>query len=556
VLRPKFRSSPARAGRSIPLSLRIAGVAVATTGFALSVAVAGVVYANAQRTRGDLGEKLSSLTNMVATASPALVLARDTGTLGNVIDSLKREPDFVAGFIADDMGVALASAGRDDNARLDFSPKMLKKNAGLDVAALVPASGLAEAAVGESVVQVQPVKLERGDKRVGYVAIRYDRGRAEARIAGDTLVSIGAGLGVVLLFALVLGAVLVRMLKPVRPLAEAVGAIVRGEDVAIPAASRRDEVGAIARALGVMKESLADRARLQDAQSAAEGARGARQAEIDAVIADFRGEVTGALAAFEGNAARMGTASDAMAAEAGEAIGRSRSLAAYAAGASTGIANAAEAGQSMEVAVREVEAQVAQVRAEIVEAAGEARATSTKVGALSASADQIGAVVQMISEIAGQTNLLALNATIEAARAGEAGRGFAVVAAEVKALASQTARATEEITAQIGRIQGATGEVVAAIDGITARMGGIERFAAVVGTSVETQGAATQRIAGNVAEASTAAAATGGELSGLDACIGATARAAEDVRHAAGDVAAQAARLRGTVEAFLDRVAA
>jgi methyl-accepting chemotaxis protein len=178
------------------------------------------------------------------------------------------------------------------------------------------------------------------------------------------------------------------------------------------------------------------------------------------------------------------------------------------------------------------------------------------VRALDETARAIGEVVNLIRDIAAQTNLLALNATIEAARAGEAGRGFAVVAAEVKSLASQTADATDRIVAQVGAIQGATGEVVGAIQNIAERMGAIESFANSVATSIEQQAIATGEIASGVAMASSSALSVSSDLSVLADSVEETGQSAEQVRGAAGEVAAQALRLRATVDQFLHSVAA
>jgi methyl-accepting chemotaxis protein len=187
----------------------------------------------------------------------------------------------------------------------------------------------------------------------------------------------------------------------------------------------------------------------------------------------------------------------------------------------------------MGAAIREVEFQVRRVRTEIVEAASASRDTASSVQALDETARAIGEVVNLIRDIAAQTNLLALNATIEAARAGEAGRGFAVVASEVKSLASQTADATDRIVAQVGAIQGATGEVVGAIQNIAERMGAIEKFANSVATSIEQQAIATGEIASGVAMASSSALSVSSDLSVLADSVEETGRSAEQVRGAA-----------------------
>ena len=177
-------------------------------------------------------------------------------------------------------------------------------------------------------------------------------------------------------------------------------------------------------------------------------------------------------------------------------------------------------------------------------------------GSFRAAPSRIGDVVKLIRAIAEQTNLLALNATIEAARAGEAGRGFAVVASEVKTLASQTAKATEDIAAQIGAIQSSTAEAVEAIRQISGVMGDISRFTSTIAASVEEQSASTQEIGRNVHEAATGARELAGNMATVTEAIEETNRSATAVLDASSALTAQAGTLQQAVDEFLDRVAA
>jgi methyl-accepting chemotaxis protein len=189
-------------------------------------------------------------------------------------------------------------------------------------------------------------------------------------------------------------------------------------------------------------------------------------------------------------------------------------------------------------------------------AVGDARRTDGVVRALAESAARIGRVAGLIADIAGQTNLLALNATIEAARAGDAGKGFAVVASEVKGLATQTARATEDIGAQIGQVQEATADAVAAIGGIAATIRSISAIAAGIAAAVVEQGAGTREIARNVAETAQAAAAVTDRIGGVGRSATQTGQSAAEVLGAARELARRADGLSGDVERFAAEVRA
>jgi methyl-accepting chemotaxis protein len=493
---------------------------------------------------------------MVANASPALILARDTTTLGYILESLRRDPDFDAGIVADDISV-LASAGRTEEARLSLTPRALTAALGREPWDMLAEASSAEISDANFITRLYVVRVGGHRKQIGYVAIRFDTTRLVARANWEQLFTIGFGALILLVMGLLLWFSLSRTMKPLKGMTRAIVGISDGNlDTPIEGMRRRDEIGAIAHALAILKVRLAERATLQEKQHVTEAERRQHQQSVDEAIALFRGEVGVALEAFKSNADRMSEASDGLARVAAESSGRAARAATNSHGASSNVENAAQAAEEMGAAIREVEFQVRRVRHEIVEAASISRDTASSVRALDETARAIGEVVNLIRDIAAQTNLLALNATIEAARAGEAGRGFAVVASEVKSLASQTADATDRIVAQVGAIQGATGEVVGAIQNIAERMGAIESFANSVATSIEQQAIATGEIASGVAMASSSALSVSSDLSVLADSVEETGQSAEQVRGAAGEVAAQALRLRATVDQFLRSVAA
>jgi len=210
----------------------------------------------------------------------------------------------------------------------------------------------------------------------------------------------------------------------------------------------------------------------------------------------------------------------------------------------------------LSASINEISRQVAESTNIAGEAVAQAEQTNAGVQALADAAQRIGDVVKLISGIAEQTNLLALNATIEAARAGEAGKGFAVVASEVKSLATQTAKATEEITAQVAAIQGATGASVQAIQAIGQTISRVNHIAAAIAAAVEEQGAATQEIARNVQQAAAGTAEVSGHIASVSQAAGETGVAAGEVLGSAKGLARLSDALRDDVDRFVGNIRA
>ena len=208
----------------------------------------------------------------------------------------------------------------------------------------------------------------------------------------------------------------------------------------------------------------------------------------------------------------------------------------------------------MSSSINEIARQVATSATMAKTAVEEAEKTNVSVQGLADSAQKIGEVVEIISDIASQTNLLALNATIEAARAGDAGKGFAVVASEVKSLATQTAKATEEIAAQIAEIQAATEQSVGAIEGIGKQIGDMDEISTALASAIEEQGAATGEISNNSQQAAAGTQEVSENISAVNQAAAETGAAANQVLQSAGDLAGQADLLRAEVDRFLAEV--
>jgi methyl-accepting chemotaxis protein len=281
-----------------------------------------------------------------------------------------------------------------------------------------------------------------------------------------------------------------------------------------------------------------------------------RQKAIIDIASKLEEGVGGILNSVTSQATELNATAVSMSGTAEETTHQATAVAAAAEQASANVQTVAAAAEELTASVREISRQVEQSARIANQAVTEADGTMTAMRGLAEMAQNIDNVVNIINDIASQTNLLALNATIEAARAGEAGKGFAVVASEVKALANQTAKATEEIAVQISAMQTATSDSVTRIGGISKTIEEINQIAAAISAAVEEQGASTQEIARNVQEAARGTGEVSANISGVSQAAGETSTAASQVQAASGEVARQGEMLKAEIDRFLADVRA
>jgi methyl-accepting chemotaxis protein len=326
--------------------------------------------------------------------------------------------------------------------------------------------------------------------------------------------------------------------------------------VAVPFIAWRHETGEIARAVDVFRQNMIRADQISLEQRAEQETKTKRQVAIEGHIAAFEGGVRGSLDTLASAATELRATSQSMSATAEETRAQGTTVASAAEQATANVQTVAAATEELSTSVVEIARQVDQSTKIAGQAVDEAGRTNTIVQGLSEAAQKIGAVVKLISDIANQTNLLALNATIEAARAGEAGRGFAIVASEVKSLANETAKATEEIAAQVAAMRDATSGAVQAIEVITGTIGTINKIATTIATAVEEQGTATREIARNIDEAAQGTGQVSSSILEVNQAATETGLAATRVLTSADQLATQAETLRSDVDSFLANIRA
>ncbi|GAB4577217.1 MAG: hypothetical protein Tsb0019_05440 [Roseibium sp.] len=327
-------------------------------------------------------------------------------------------------------------------------------------------------------------------------------------------------------------------------------------EVDLPEQKASDEIADMAKTVLVFRENAVARERLEAEQREAAAGRERQAAEIARMIDEFRSEVTEMLDAVADNSAQMRTEAEKLNSVADETARDASGASSASEAASTNVQTVASAAEELSASIQEIRRQVVASTDMVRTASDNARQTNEKIEGLAEAAQRIGDVVNLISAIAEQTNLLALNATIEAARAGDAGRGFAVVASEVKELATQTAKATEEIEGQIAEVQVATKDAVAAIAAITETMSQVDEYTGTIAAAVEQQGAATNEISGNVQEAAQGTQDVARSIMTISDKAQVTSASTSQVLTASTDVSTRTNDLRERVDRFLQAVAA
>jgi methyl-accepting chemotaxis protein len=348
-----------------------------------------------------------------------------------------------------------------------------------------------------------------------------------------------------------------RVIKPLHNMRDAMLKVAAGDlTVDTGYVQRQDEIGALAGALETFKQQAVDKLRIEAQERERNAGAVARQHTIEAYVGEFENMVHQSLQQLGDASSKMRTTSSGLSSVSRQTNERVEVAQKASGEASMSVESVASASEELSASINDISQQAAHAAGIASRAVNQARETDSTVQGLAKSAGRIGEVVGLINTIAAQTNLLALNATIEAARAGEAGRGFAVVASEVKSLASQTAKATEEISGQIADIQKVAGEAIDAIKGIGSIIGEVNEVATAIAAAVQEQGAATQEISRSTQHAAQGTKNVSDNITGVKADADAAAAAADDVSLASQTLETQSKQLGSQVTDFLGKIRA
>ena len=402
----------------------------------------------------------------------------------------------------------------------------------------------------------QPIENASGDV-IGILYVGVQKARITGVIA-DMMIKFGMAVVPVIVIAIIVSIYASRrLLRPVREMAQITDEIARENlSISVPHTGRKDEIGQLAASVTKLQQGVRDRHALAEKQKIVDEQARERQQRMEQMIASFRDIVMDELKEVSATAHGLDSTADTLSQIARNSADRASESLGASGEATNNVQSVASAAEELTASIGEIGRQVVETTRIVASATENGRETNTKIERLAQAAGRIGEVVTLIQAIAEQTNLLALNATIEAARAGEAGKGFAVVASEVKQLATQTAKATEEISAQISAIQDETNASVQAIADITTGIEEMNSYTSAIASAIEEQGSATAEISGSVQRAAEGTGRVSQTMSELSASVDQTTRSANEVLGYAGRLNERTSSLKSAVERFLDDVAA
>ncbi|MEM7621434.1 MAG: HAMP domain-containing methyl-accepting chemotaxis protein [Pseudomonadota bacterium] len=395
------------------------------------------------------------------------------------------------------------------------------------------------------------------EEAVGGMVIGLSYARSTQDLQSKILAILGISLMSIFLVSTILFVVTKGITKPISALTETISNITKRQNVdEVPSLDRKDEIGAIARAVEFFRQTMVQNDELAQQAKMDEQKRLNRQNQIENLIEEFRGQISTTLESVNHDSHEMKDVSNDLSELAALTTERANQATNAAQEASTSVVTVAAAAEELSNSIHEISNQLSQANDVVSDSNTKASESNSKIGVLSVAAGEIGEVITLIQDIAEQTNLLALNATIEAARAGEYGKGFSVVASEVKNLANQTSKATENITDRVSRICTTTEQTTEAIGSVTSMMKDVMEYSCAISSAVDRQGFATNEINNNAQHAATNTQDVASTVTKVLEAADNTKKAAETVHVSSKNILSKTDNLKAVVAKFLDNVAA
>jgi methyl-accepting chemotaxis protein len=448
---------------------------------------------------------------------------------------------------------------------VDVSGQALAQHAepGEDVKALLDAprtttEGVETRWIGDRLLSIAPSGTTPQGQPYGHLIVAWSTDALDNSISTIRLnMALALALAMFAVVAAILFLISRLMTRPLTLITDRMKALAEADtDSPVPGEGRGDELGAIAQALITFRNRELERRRLEQEQHEGQQKERQRQERVNALIGAFRERVRGILQELHKPLEEMQARADELMRTSSETAQQAAAVGTATKDASMNVEIVAATAEQLALSIREISQNVAQTSSVVAEADREAASSTERVAHLSTAAEKIGSVIDLIRNIANQTNLLALNATIEAARAGEAGKGFAVVASEVKSLAEQTAKATEDIAAQIGAIQLSTQETAETIQGITRIMSEVNVLSTSIHGAVEEQTEATTEISRNANDAAHGTSEVVANVAAVTSAIQRTNSIAVSVDQSAQSIREAQQSMSAMIESFLKDVAA